>query len=156
MTPRCALDICSRNPLWTSFPFLRALCHTIAVTPVRLQVVAHTMSWKTSATLQVSQGRSATTPSPQNLSHLSCHPRVTMSTSTARSVSGRFPSENGPRHTGVSQLRCPHVALQCATKPESGKGSTRLHKSYEYGLICISTELLGPTCPRSSQRPHFL
>ena len=79
--------------------------------------VAHIMSQQTSAIFEMSRGCRATPPTPpqiKTLSHLCCHPTVVVSTSTARSVAGRSPSENGSHYTRVSQLL---AHLSCHTVP---------------------------------------
>ena len=64
-------------------------------------------------------------PDKKTLSHLSCHPTVTMSTSTARSVAGKFPCNNRSRYTGVSQLHSHQsrytVPLRCEICFRSGQ-----------------------------------
>ena len=54
----------------------QALCHAIAVTPVALDVVVHTVSQQISAIFKMSRVCCATppTPSKKTLSHLSCPP----------------------------------------------------------------------------------
>ena len=51
-----------------------------------------------------------------HLTPLCCLPTITVSTSTARGVAGRSPSESGSRYTRVSLLQLSRVALHCATK----------------------------------------